>query len=223
MATNSEIRQWARDRGVDISDRGPIPADLRAEYERARPGRVLQPFPKPSEVDDLPPEEFDLTIDVDEPGPSSGPPPSPPGGGGGAPEPGDDEPPRHSTREWRGRTRTRTKAKTAPRLTAGVRGDINAKISLGAEVLARFWESRDPFCGGTAVQQRPEIAEAFTDIVCDSPDMVAWFTGPAGGFMKWFKLAAAFAPVGSAYMAHHVYHTVETPEQAQPDLAQYAA
>src|SRR5215469_11774431 len=199
MATNSEIRQWARDRGVDISDRGPIPADLRAEYERARPGRVLQPFPKPSEVDDLPPEEFDLTIDVDEPG-------------------------RHSTREWRGRTRTRTKAKTAPRLTAGVRGDINAKVSLLLEMPGQVWAARDPVCGGMFLAQRPAVADALTDIVCESADLIAFFTGPAGGFMRYLNLAAALYPVAGAVMAHHVYHTVETPVPAeQPDLAQYAA
>ena len=107
MATNSEIRAWARDRGVRIGDKGPVSAQLRAEYERARGGgRVLQPFPKPSEVDDLPPEEFGLTIEMpdedDASVPSGSPPPaSPPDapGDAGTPEPGEDEPPAHARHE----------------------------------------------------------------------------------------------------------------------------
>ena len=32
-ARNKEIRNWARDRGLDVNDRGRIPADIVAQYE----------------------------------------------------------------------------------------------------------------------------------------------------------------------------------------------
>jgi hypothetical protein len=31
----SEVRQWARDKGYDVSDRGRVPADVRAAYDAA--------------------------------------------------------------------------------------------------------------------------------------------------------------------------------------------
>ncbi len=32
-AKNKEIRNWARERGLDVNDRGRIPADIMAQYE----------------------------------------------------------------------------------------------------------------------------------------------------------------------------------------------
>jgi nucleoid-associated protein Lsr2 len=32
-ARNKEVRSWARERGLDVSDRGRIPADIIAQYE----------------------------------------------------------------------------------------------------------------------------------------------------------------------------------------------
>ena len=97
------------------------------------------------------------------------------------------------------------------RVTAAIRRDINAKISLPLEVLGQGWKIRDPFCGGRFVEQRPAIADALTGIVCESADLVDWFTGPGGGFMTVFKLAAACWPVAEMAIAHHVTHTVGEP------------
>ena len=85
---------------------------------------------------------------------------------------------------------------------------------------------RDPWCGTAFVHQRPAIAEALTDIVCDSADLVEWFTGPAGGFMKYLTLAAALQPVAVTIYGHHVAHTIgigTEAEQKPQDMSRYAA
>jgi hypothetical protein len=109
-----------------------------------------------------------------------------------------------------------------PKLTAAVVKDIDAKISFALEVPARVWAARDPVCGGTFVAQRGEISAALTEIVCQSSDLVAWFSGSGGQFMLWLNLAAACWPVATVVMAHHVYHSIETADQPL-DTTQYAA
>ena len=112
------------------------------------------------------------------------------------------------------------------RVTAATRKDIAAKLQLIMFVPGKVWETRDPYCGGMFVHQLPETVDALTDIICDSPDLVAFFTGPAGGFMKYMKLILALQPVGVTAWQHHIAHAIGGPEsngQAQPDMAQYAA
>jgi hypothetical protein len=94
------------------------------------------------------------------------------------------------------------------RVTATVRRDIEAKVGIALEVPGRIWEARDPWCGGAFVAQLPATRAAFTDLVCESPDMVAWFTGVGGGFMKWLNLLVALQPVGTMMYAHHVAHAI---------------
>jgi hypothetical protein len=93
------------------------------------------------------------------------------------------------------------------------------------ELPGQVWKARDPLCGGVFVTQRPEIADALTDIVCDSADLVDFFTGTGGAFMKYLKLGAALWPVAEVVMAHHVVHSVELRQEAapEPDLSRYAA
>lgn len=113
-----------------------------------------------------------------------------------------------------------------PRVTAALRKDIQAKISLPLEVIGQAWKARDPLCGGRFVEQRPATAAAFTNIVCNSADLIAFFTGPAGGFMLYLDVAAALWPVAEVIFAHHVTHSIGEQDQAAgpgPDLHQYAA
>ena len=148
---------------------------------------------------------------------------------GDLPPPPPDEPPLHATRQWRDR-RSAGKGRAAarpPRITSAVRGDIDAKISFALEIPGRLWQARDPVCGTVFVEQRPDISAALTDIVCQSADLVAWFTGPGGNFMMVLNLMAACWPVITMAMAHHVYHSIEDAEpgegQAAPDYGRYAA
>ena len=181
------------------------------------------PLPGPGELDDLPPEDFGPIIDIgDDSAPPAGPPTSPPGGPAPerpAPEPGWDEGPAPLRRDS---TRGRGRAKP-PRLTQAVRSDIDAKISFALEIPGRIWQARDPVCGGVFVEQRPEIAGALTEIVCQSPELVAWFAGGGGQFMLFLNLTATLWPVVTVVMAHHVYHSLEAAPEAPPDYRQYAA
>lgn len=134
-----------------------------------------------------------------------------------------DPPPLHGDkRKWK-QGSPKAAPRKAVRVTAGVRGDIDAKIRFALQVPGAIWQARDPLCGGTFVQQIPDTAEAFTDIVCDSADLVAFFTGPGGNFMKVLKLGAALMPVVQVVAAHHVYHTVELAPADEGEQARYAA
>lgn len=136
-----------------------------------------------------------------------------------------DPEPLHGKRDWRRQSGPKAAPKKPTRVTAGIRNDIDAKISFALEIPGRVWQARDPLCGGTFVQQRPEISAALTEIVCQSPDLIAWFAGGGGQFMLWLNLAAACWPVATVAMAHHVYHSVEIGDgdQAEPDVTRYAA
>lgn len=135
-----------------------------------------------------------------------------------------DPPPAHGRKQWR-RDTPKGPGRKPSRVTAGIRNDIDAKISFALEIPGRVWQARDPLCGGTFVEQRPEISAALTEIVCQSPDLIAWFAGGGGQFMLWMNLAAACWPVATVTMAHHVYHTAEIADGAEPDAdpARYAA
>ena len=200
----------------------------RGHSARGRPGTArLSALPSPAELDDLPPEDWGPVIDINDPPLPGGPPtrePRPEPEPEPEPEPGDDEPPAHARREWKQAPRRRGPAKL-PRITAAIRGDIDAKISFALEIPGRIWQARDPVCGGVFVEQRPEIAGALTEIVCQSPDLVAWFAGGGGQFMLWLNVMAALWPVVTVVMAHHVYHSIEAAPEAgdQPDYRQYAA
>jgi hypothetical protein len=135
-----------------------------------------------------------------------------------------DEPPAHGARGW-GRTAAPARGRgRAPRVTVAVRADIDAKVRFALQVPGAIWQARDPVCGSVFVQQIPGTAEAFADIICDSADLVAFFTGPGGNFMKALKVGAALMPVVQVVMAHHVYHSIEAAEvQADDDMTRYAA
>jgi hypothetical protein len=111
------------------------------------------------------------------------------------------------------------------RVTATIRKDIHAKIQFILVPAGKLWAVRDPACGPVFIEQEPEISDALTDIVCDSADLVAFFTGPAGGFMKYLNLMAAVAPVGQMIYMHHIAHTVtlEPVDRQTVDPARYAA
>ena len=227
MTANSTIRAWLRDQGEHVSDRGRLSAADQEKYYRAheheRPAGSVRLLPGPE--DDVDSWEDMGVIGPESDGEPFEPfrdervPPEPPEAVSVDPEPA------HARKEWRrGGGQQRAKAKPT-RVTAGIRGDINAKISFALEIPGRIWQARDPACGGTFVEQRPQISDALTEIVCQSPDLIAWFSGSGGQFMLWLNLAAACWPVATVVMAHHVYHTLEEgPVDAQqPDYGQYAA
>src|SRR5215469_4099308 len=110
---------------------------------------------------------------------------APPPPSGEVPVP--DEPPAHARKRKRAPKLTDADAGKAkrPRIPVTIRADINAKVSVPLEVSGTIWAVRDPLCGGMFLQQRPAIAETLTDIICDSPDLVAFFPGPMAGYMRY--------------------------------------
>ena len=112
------------------------------------------------------------------------------------------------------------------RVTAATERDINAKIRMFTFPLAKVAKNRDPWCGGVFEQQEPDIAAALTAIVCQSPDLVNFFTGAGGRYMVYFELFMACLPVGVAVYGHH-WSPKRPPEDGtlppQFDARQYAA
>jgi hypothetical protein len=133
-----------------------------------------------------------------------------------------DKPPgRLAGKKGRGGKTPKAAPAPPPKITANIRKDVQAKIRIVLQPAANVWNVRDPFCGRVAVQQEPDVSAALAAIVCDSPDLLAFFTGPAGGFMKYFELFMALWPVLMAVQAHHIAHAVKAPggDPVQPPQA----
>ena len=158
-------------------------------------------------------------------GPSPDGPPAPP-----EPTPEPDEPVRPLGFPGSGKSSSHkgtTRPPATVKITAATRKDIASQLQLMLYVPGKVWEARDPWCGGMFAHQMPDTVDALTDIICDSPDLVAFFAGPGGSFMKYLKLITALQPVGVMAWQHHIAHAVGGPEadgQApRPDMAAYAA
>lgn len=119
------------------------------------------------------------------------------------------------------------------KVTVAVRKDIKAKTAMLLTVFGGAWSARDPYCGPALVKAIPDqmtdegvapgVASALTDIFCDSPDIVHWFTS-GGSYLKWFTLAMALQPVLTTAAAHHVTHRLGGNDEdpgAAPDWSQY--
>ena len=121
-----------------------------------------------------------------------------------------------------GSSSTRTTKGRGP--AVAVRKDIRAKVAFAGKLIATGWEVSDPICGGAFQEDVPGLADAFTDIICDSPDLVAWFTS-GGNYMKWLSLGAALERTGVAVWRHHVTHSVGAEHESGPrfDPQQYPA
>lgn len=175
----------------------------------------------------LPGPDDDLDVGIidlgEPPEPDSPPPPAP------EPPPEDDEVrPLGFPAGPRGKAGKPRPVSSPLRVTVATRKDINAKVQLMLYVPGKLWETRDPYCGGMFVHQSPEIGDALTDIICQSPDLIAFFTGPAGGFMIYLNLLTTLQPVAMAIWAHHIAHAIGSPAEdgqgpPRPDMAQYAA
>jgi hypothetical protein len=115
----------------------------------------------------------------------------------------------------------RPAARPAVRVTAKVRQEISELLDLMVDAPLELWEIRDPHCGGRAVQQSQKIKDALLKIICKRPTWVAAMTD-AGNSADWFQLAMALAPIGTAFYAHHVAHSVAT-DKGGLDLDAYQA
>lgn len=176
------------------------------------------PLPDPGEVPDL------EAMFPDEAGQTYGPFPEHPGPGFGDEDQAGELAPDPAPADLRNeRPGTRTQAGT---VKAAVRRDIEAKLRFALGLPGEIWRIRDPLCGGTFVEQTPQMAAAWAEFIIDSPDLLDWFTGPGGGFMKAIKIGTATWPVAEAVVRHHVIghgHGKRDDQAAGPDLSRYAA
>jgi hypothetical protein len=184
-------------------------------YDPARHGEPGTPLPPPGPGGDEDQDDGDGIPVIDPPGPAD--------------LPRDDYTPRHGP----GFQETELPPDPPPaaprdipaprgkhaRVTSAVRRDVEAKFGLMLEIPGRVWAVRDPWCGGAFLQQVPDIRSAGVELICQSPDLVAWFTGTGGGFMLWLNLVTALQPVALTAWAHHVTHAIGADaehEQAGP-------
>lgn len=194
MATPEEIRAWAAEQGMAISGRGRIPAVIRAAYESATGDA--------SEVEDLAPAPAPPADVADDE----------------TLEPGLPFRPAEKKDPPAGRTRQPRAKRTSKPATAAVEADIAGKTGFILMMPAVAWQTRDPYCGAVAVQQVPPISAALAALFVESPEVVEWFTGKGGNFMKWLNLAAACQPLLTTVVGHHVTHTIGD----QPDAGRFA-
>lgn len=111
---------------------------------------------------------------------------------------------------------------TTKRVSIAVRKDIRAKVAMLLMLVGSAWSARDAHCGGALLDSvgdredegRVGVASALTDIICDSPDLVGFFT-TSGSYMKWLTLALAVQPLATTVVGHHITHTVH--DDGEPD------
>jgi len=97
-------------------------------------------------------------------------------------------------------------------LTGTQKKDIEAKLLFWLELGTMMLAPLDQVCVPVASQHAPNIAKKMLPIICQSEEMVQWFT-KAGNFALWADLAMACWPVISAIIAHHITKTIENKEQ----------
>lgn len=111
---------------------------------------------------------------------------------------------------------------SSKRVTVAVRRDIRAKVAMLLMLVGSAWSARDAHCGGALLDSvgdsedegRVGVASALTDIICDSPDLVGFFT-TSGSYLKWLTLALAVQPLATTVVGHHITHTVH--DGGEPD------
>jgi hypothetical protein len=123
-----------------------------------------------------------------------------------------------------------------PIVTKQVAQDIQGKLAFLLSMPASMLQTVDPICFPVLLERTPQISAALTPIICQSPDMVKFFT-KGSGFILWLNLAVTLWPVIQTILAHHVVKSVGHKEELDPktgemkkvkvnvppDYSQYAA
>lgn len=112
-----------------------------------------------------------------------------------------------------------------PVVTKQVAADVQGKVAFLLSMPASMLSTIDPVCFPVLLQQTPEISAKLTPIICQSPEMVKWFT-KGSGFILWLNLAVSVWPVIQVVIAHHVTKTAGHDHQGNPivqDFSHYRA
>jgi hypothetical protein len=94
-------------------------------------------------------------------------------------------------------------------VTRAVQRDIAGKTAFWMLILADTWALADPYCARALGEAVPNIARKAAPLLCQSPQLVEWFSR-ASGFMQVTELLMAMKPVAVAIFAHHVTRSVQT-------------
>ena len=105
------------------------------------------------------------------------------------------------------KTEPEFKPKTVIKITAGVRRDVEGKLTFAMALSGQMWAMVDPVCSSVYMEQAPEIAKKLTPIICQSPDVVKWLT-KSSNFILWVDLFMAVWPVLTIVFAHHIAKTI---------------
>ncbi len=146
------------------------------------------------------------------------------------PDPGYEETPLSSFRDKIFGTPS-SSSEPPKRVTAAMKKDIRGKLAFGLAIAPVPFQSRDPLCVEAFRECIPDrktpegepvlgLASALTEIICDSPEMVRFFS-TGGRYMKWLQLMMAFQPFAKAVVQHHVTHSVGDEDQELEDWTQY--
>ena len=110
--------------------------------------------------------------------------------------------------------------KAAPRPTKAVQSQVADALTMMITLPAGIMAFRDPFCSAAVLENADNIVAKLVPIVCRNPAMLRWFTEGAG-YMDFFALATAVAPVARTIWAHHVTHSIGE-EETDGDTEDYS-
>lgn len=100
------------------------------------------------------------------------------------------------------------------RITAAVRRDIEGKLAFWGSVGVDMWALVDPYCADAAASCLAKSARTATPLICQSPQLVEFFTR-ASGFMLWTEFLLSLKPLLVAFAAHHVTKSVRHPDAGE--------
>jgi hypothetical protein len=231
---SQEIRAWARENGwPSLANRGKLPAEVREAWEavHGRPADQGYDDLDGGDISAMDDDDLDETLTEEELLALAG----RVGAGdldvrGHPSPPADDElPPPSSLEEARERVGRdpearhlrrgrQPKAKADPKpeikVTKAVRDDITGKLAFWLSIPAEPWLRVDPYCGGVYVDQVDLIAVKMAPLICQSPDLVRWFS-KSTTFILWTELGIAVRPVVEAIIAHHVTKRIALDESGE--------
>jgi hypothetical protein len=99
----------------------------------------------------------------------------------------------------------------APRVTAELKRSIRGKLALLTLAPLGLARHYDPVCGGALVEVKDDLLDWAVDGICDSPDLLKWFSA-GKGYMRLVTLLTILEPVGITACQHHVTHTLHAPD-----------
>jgi hypothetical protein len=200
-AETARIRAWAQAHGwPDLKASGRIPRDARAAWHDRGDGDPDDDFPAAGDPDD----------DGQDPGTIA-----PPASLDEARQrAGLDPDAAHLRGRGRRRESTARPDDRPAKVTPAVRRDIAGKLAFWLSIPAEPWMRVDPYCGKAYAGQVDQIALKAAPLICQSPDLVRWFS-KSSTFIMWTELGMACRPVAEAIIAHHITRRIVLDEHGQ--------